>query len=387
MSEKKVLDSLSNSLPYNDGTGKRRFIAGGIVLASIAIYFWQDFLSFQDQIDKLVKSPTFFLGLILLIYAIGNISDLIGDLFLIKAASGISEIKKFFKRNRPKNEFLRVIMYPILFYASFILIPIFMYMYMTGSKKYELNLDHLSKHAKSTLNKLPIKVVDGIKKPLNENSDLATIHLLGMFSKDLDIKWARSRINRSKDISSVTSAVVISLLIGLVLSVLEKQPIGQFQSGFQKPSSLIYKETIDSVKTIGFSEKLINKIDNRAQELTQMNYVTTSEYIDNIVTIKNIIYQELSNHATDFEKGLDRDLVKKLIQQINVTEYYLEQLESQYPKNSQSALITGILLQINLYALLLFGLIALYVGFFNNQKIYLSGIIERLAINRHDSSD
>lgn len=353
-------------------------------MASVAMYFWQDFLLFQEQIDKLLKSPTFFLGLILLIYAVGNISDLIGDLFLVKAASGISESKKYFKRNKFKNRLTDALLGPFLIYISILLIPIFMYMYMIGRKKYELNFDHLSESARNTLDSLPSKVVDGIKKPLNENSDLAAIHLLGLFTKELDIKWARSRINRSKDILSVTSAVVISLLIGLVLSFLEQQPLRQFQSGFQKPNSLIYMETLDSIKRIGLSHELMSIINKHANELTQTDYVATNEYIDNVRSIKGNIYQELNNHTSKLDKGLDRDFVNKSIQQIKLSENLIAQLESQYPSSNYSRLITGFLLKLNLYGLLLFGLVALYVGFFNNQKTYLSNMIERLSIISHD---
>jgi hypothetical protein len=91
-----VVQRLLDRLPYSDGSGRRRFVAGGIVviglvLSGIVTEGIRDLAPplLGVNAEMLFRSPLLILSVMLVVYALGTVVELLGDIFLVRAASGI----------------------------------------------------------------------------------------------------------------------------------------------------------------------------------------------------------------------------------------------------------------------------------------------------------
>ncbi|NQY11297.1 MAG: hypothetical protein HRT71_17500 [Flavobacteriales bacterium] len=91
---KEGIDKFLDKLPYTDGTGRIKFIAGSVVLIGI-LYMYSEIvpakivaLAELDLAD-FISSPSLIAGAILIVYAIGNLVEVFGEYFLIRATAGL----------------------------------------------------------------------------------------------------------------------------------------------------------------------------------------------------------------------------------------------------------------------------------------------------------
>ena len=233
-------DKILDRIPFFDGSGRRRFVSGGIVLIGIVALNWGALggalkpLGTFDAKD-FIASPMIALIVVLMIYALGSIIDLFGELFLVRAASGI-----FWALNRPlhvvqrsHNEYAKKpgrtritktkdflmtslkTLWAIIWVIPHVLWSVLMG--FVGKTRYSFQIKRvLSKNALKFYTQLPEKVSDGIYHPVGNNAQVAQKYLIDQFTKESDRKWGWRQITRAKDVAATTTALLVILFHGVI---------------------------------------------------------------------------------------------------------------------------------------------------------------------------
>ena len=220
MTEEKM-DKILDRLPYFDGSGRRRFVAGGIILIGIAVPNWDGLQTVLGDVEigDIVTSPTIAAGALLLVYAIGSLAEMFGELFLVRAASGI-----FWGLRVPihvvkyKNKVLRVTIRTILVvFIGPILSFVFFLYGIIGRTRYTIDITTLlSQNARKLYEALPEKVARGLRMPVGDDTELALKFIIDELGSEADRKWARRLVVRAKDVAATITALQVVVLYMLL---------------------------------------------------------------------------------------------------------------------------------------------------------------------------
>ena len=77
MADDSSLDKILDRLPYSDCTGRRRFVAGGILLTGTIVIFSDDvknYLGAEIGTAQLLGSQILLFAAVLILYALGNLT-------------------------------------------------------------------------------------------------------------------------------------------------------------------------------------------------------------------------------------------------------------------------------------------------------------------------
>ena len=113
-----TIDKILEKLPYSDGSLRRRFVSGGIVIVgalviSLILYSYKEeplFIAKIKQIFESTKPTDIFTSPILLgiavlsVYALGNLVEMFGEIFLVRAAAGMFWAMSFPIRNPGEHD-------------------------------------------------------------------------------------------------------------------------------------------------------------------------------------------------------------------------------------------------------------------------------------------
>src|SRR5713101_5427155 len=86
------IDKLLDRLPAAEGDLRRRLTGGGLVLISLAAVFLQraeimDIAGLKPA--DLIRSPTLLIVFLLAVYAVGHVTDMIAETFVLRVGSNI----------------------------------------------------------------------------------------------------------------------------------------------------------------------------------------------------------------------------------------------------------------------------------------------------------
>ena len=216
------LEKVLERLPYSDGAGRRRIVAGGIVFIAGTFLQKDAFPSSlaQMELKEILTSPIIIAVCLLLIYAIGSIVELIGEIFLARAASGVLWGLSFpMRKINYESKALRYVTRGVLWFLGIpiLLAEVHLFLSFFGYPSYRIMLnDRLSERAKQLYNTLPEKVADGLSQPVGDNAELACKYVVEKMQDEKDRKWALYSVNRSKDVLAITSALFIAFTIFIV---------------------------------------------------------------------------------------------------------------------------------------------------------------------------
>ncbi len=231
--ERKTIEKVLDKLPYSDGSFRRRLVSGGIVLVGIIIVclLLSNPESFKElpignlTIKDFITSPIIAGVVILFVYALGNLVELFGEIFLVRSASGIFwalkfPLRKVKKEKEEKDKHHKIIIRSKI--ARFIfrgilwilLVPFLIIFHVVmgffGYTSYKIHIySDLSDRAKKLYEELPDKVELGLRQPVGDNTETAWKFLVDEFDLEQDQKWARRNISRVKEVLAVTTAIII----------------------------------------------------------------------------------------------------------------------------------------------------------------------------------
>lgn len=227
MSVEKIVDHL----PFLDGSGRRRFVAGGIILIGVAAQNPELFKAMLGmdtlEIGDILGSPVIAGGAILLVYAIGSLAEMLGELSLVRAASGIFLALrlpgKLVTWEAVPNRhwfygFLLIVMKSLLFVTVVPVMAVYMAaLGFVGITKFSIDIRRsVSDDAWAVFGKLPEAAQRGLHEPVGNETDFAQKYIVDLLQNEPDRKWARRLIIRAKDVAATITALQVVVLYTLL---------------------------------------------------------------------------------------------------------------------------------------------------------------------------
>lgn len=210
-----------DKLPYSDGAVRRRIVAGGLFwFLAIAIYSFQYSIPI-DTFVALTKNLGILLVASLVVYATGSVIEMLGEYFFARIAAGLLQALRSLDPNsmpvwRPKH-------WPISYRARGLWgIPEYVVnlalilpscitlalMGLFGRSVYRLeNLD--------TTLQLPASVLEGLREPAGRYANVAFFYFTNVIPDEEKKKWSKSQLNRARDISIITTTVLLTAPIAV----------------------------------------------------------------------------------------------------------------------------------------------------------------------------
>lgn len=239
-----TIDKILDKLPYSDGSLRRRFVSGGIVIVgalviSLILSSYKEEPLFIAKIKQIfetteptdiLKSPILVGIAVLSVYALGNLVEMFGEIFLVRAAAGMFWSMSFPYR-RPvgkRRSISKISIFVLKIYAVPFLIIFNVAKGIFGYTSYQIEIcSSLTEKAKSYYDKKikpEHKVAAGLTCPVGNNAETTWKHLVDQFQTDTDKMWARRSIGRVKDVLAITTALIIvfislSVVVSLVLPI------------------------------------------------------------------------------------------------------------------------------------------------------------------------
>lgn len=215
------LDALLERIPVLDGGGRRRLTAGTITLLTLLVAFSDIWPHIKEAIAAKDTSISLFLVVgALLIYATGVLVELMGEIFLARAVGNAVwsyvEAAKETRRWRPS---LRPSAWPYIIVWGSIQALGYFFVGLFGKSHWRMRLRRrLSANARSTYDKFPYPVRLALTRSLGAKAEFGRMALIELVTGPARKRWARTLMERPKDVLALVSALVISLLILLVWS-------------------------------------------------------------------------------------------------------------------------------------------------------------------------
>lgn len=226
--DQSTIKTLLDKLPYADGTGRRRFVSGSLIVIALYVFYWadvpkdtKDSLGFQS-LSELLKSPSTIVAVVLLIYSVGNIIELLTETYLMKAVAGFfAAIGNFLSAINGKPSLFddaksttdRIVM-ALISVGLFVIAPVGG---VIGLSPYRIRYAKAPLFSKNKfLITLPAEVADGLQWPFGPNNAIASHFLINSFKNSDDKVWAKKLVSRGKDISSITTSIVLVIAMALI---------------------------------------------------------------------------------------------------------------------------------------------------------------------------
>lgn len=211
-----LVDQLAERVPHLDGSFRRRFAAGGLLILPAVVFSSrmagvspEDFgLDWKDILSSHVAA----LGLLVLIYAAGHVVELIGEVFIARTAGNlvwsILAPLQFFQ-DKPK--WLRYSLRAIAWYPGLAFLGYYQFFKgLIGISSYKwIGLpDALSVEARHVFESFPSIVQRSLQEPFGNYSDIAWQYLRVNTPK-AQKNWINKSESRNKDILTIMTALFI----------------------------------------------------------------------------------------------------------------------------------------------------------------------------------
>ncbi len=216
-------DKIVEKIPFFDGTFRRRFTAGGLIVLPIIIFaitrYEISISTYHLDVKDILTSPTLAFGLLILIYAIGNLAEMLGEIFIIRVAGNVIwaflvPFGRFSKgpglaRNIARAVLWYIVFGPLFYYYSFKgLIGISEY-------KWEHLSEYLSPDAQNFFANLPYIVKRSLQEPFGNYGEIAWQYFQA-YSSQTHRKWLIKIESRNKEILAIITAVIIIYILSII---------------------------------------------------------------------------------------------------------------------------------------------------------------------------
>ena len=408
--DNKQLEVVLEKLPYMDGSGRRRFVTGGIILIGLIWLNWGSISSeiqvSDIEITDFLASPTLTFCVILMIYAIGSIVEMLGDLFLVRAASGVFWSFGFPSRKvNFKNKYLKYLaraalwLWAVPYIALFYVIRGFL-----GRTSYQINFENeLSEDGGKVFKKLPSKVSKGLAFPVGNESDFAIKYLIDKFRQEPDRKWARRLITRAKDVSATTTSILILVFVGVFSNnSTEKIIPPEISAQVRSIQEFAYQLTSDAskIKEISAGNKLRQDFDVLQNYASSLEYsLANTRQIDQMQNLVQHLKIKMDTwrigQVLKFSQSLEKKILpapslapdlKKISDLLATLNEKIDKLWALIKKHKELELQEFLQLQSLLYLLLVFVLLV-YSGFFTILRNGVVSILEAIALESETSDN
>lgn len=219
-----ALDKILDRVPYSDGGFRRRLSAGGIVAISVFYSLSERDIVNLDSVKEILTSPTFFVVLVLMIYAFGSLIEVLAELFISRLTGNIAWAVQTPNRLSMKvNKYLRPFVWCLAVYPGIIIWILIAFANAFGGRsdfRWTTLKDGLHEEGFKFFENLPKTVKLGLTEPFGEYGSLAWNYLLSI-EEGAKTKTLRRLETRNKDILVLVTALSI-ILAGLFVDFYDK---------------------------------------------------------------------------------------------------------------------------------------------------------------------
>ena len=371
-----TLDKIVDRLSYSDGSGRRRFVAGGIVVVGLVAIHWA---YFKDEVDidkwgDILTSPVFAAAALAFIYVIGLLVEIIGEKFFVMTVASLywaltEPIRRIDYCNPFKRYLVRLLRWifvvPVLIAIAKEVPKVF-----SGVTSYEIQVpERLTRKAQRLHDSLDEKVRAGLSHPMGDSAEFALRHIVERFAKESDRKRAEQSIGKAKSLLDVVTALLFLVIWATLVTLLN--PTSEEMAG--RPLPIIQGE-----------QALSKAIDELS--LSQIEARSGEEFLE----------ERMSAYKQSARKG---EALRRLLQAIEDVILFEEQANRLDDSDKQKlqkirghaeTLLRNIIpwerelrwKQYFVFAIFIIGLFVLYSAFFLTLKTAIIDILEELARKR-----
>jgi hypothetical protein len=215
------ISAVFERIPILDGGGRRRLTAGTLVVLTAVLVID----SLRSGIATLITNKDLSLSLVLagaglLIYATGVIVELVGEVFLARAVSNFVwsylHANAYAKTWRP---LYRSIAWPYVSIWGTLRGACYFVLGLFGASRWRMRpMRRLSANASQAFENQPPAVRESIQCALGNNAEFGRKALIDQLRTPESRRWARTLMDRPKDVLALVSAIIISLSLYLALA-------------------------------------------------------------------------------------------------------------------------------------------------------------------------
>lgn len=219
------VDKIVEKIPFFDGTFRRRFTAGGLIVLPTVLFAITHYgISISTfgklEVKDILTSPMLAFGLLILIYAIGNLVEMLGEIFIIRIAGNV--VWAFWVPLRLLSKSPRLVRYlarTLLWYPGFAFL--FSYYGLKGmigisDYKWDRLSESLSPDAQCLFDKLPSIVKRSLQEPFGNYGDIAWRYFKAS-SSQTQREWLSKIESRNKDILAIITALTIMYIFAIII--------------------------------------------------------------------------------------------------------------------------------------------------------------------------
>ncbi|MCS6319679.1 MAG: hypothetical protein H8K05_18300 [Nitrospira sp.] len=320
------IDIIAERVPAFDGSLRRKFFVGVLVLLTFLVSTPEtsNWIKFDPQSSQVWSLSLFTITFFLLVFAVGSAIELLGEVSLSRAIGGgfwgIRELfaDEFAQKNQRKPSYFinrfrfyiyRLICLPVYFFKYF-------FKGAVGRSDYRLDITPflsplLSPRGVIKLDSLPQQIKDGICNPLGPKSDLAFHFLAESFTTKVDRHWARSLVNRCRDVLAICTATVVIILYGAIVQVVP------FYTNHPERMAQQLREANDIIRLTNLNyDRLTSTLSSHARALEQSECTKKEGPQTSLCKHLNSVHSMLADRSNEIGRnhyhwGLSEDRYSK----------------------------------------------------------------------------
>ncbi len=316
------IDIIAERVPVFDGSLRRKFFVGVLVLLTFLISTPEtsNWIKLDPQSNQVWSLSLFTITFFLLVFAVGSAIELLGEVSLSRAiGGGVWGIKELFadefaqKNHRMPPHFLNRCRFYIY---RLICLPGYLFRYCfkgaVGGTDYRIDITpFLSPRGVTKFNSLPQQIKDGIGNPVGPKSDLAFHFLAESFTTDVDRRWARSLVNRCRDVLAICTAMVVIILYVAIVQVVP------FYSNYTERMAQQLREANDIIRLTNLNyDRLTSTLSSHANSLEQSECTKKDGPQTSLCKHLNSVHSMLADRSNEIGRnhylwGLSEDRYSK----------------------------------------------------------------------------
>lgn len=372
------------------------------------------------DLSIIIGSPVIAGGTVLLIYAIGSLAEMLGELSLVRAASAIYWATTYPIRAigwetvpgktwvfRSILYFVRATLYLTITFPMIVYAAIVGFFGRTG---YSIDIKSgISEKAGQFFDSMPLMAQEGLRQPVGNSTEFAHKYLLDHMPTEQDRKWARRLLTRAKDVAATVTALQVVVIFALIshtdFTFQNKQDVSELRD-----RSSGYLDVIRASREIERAGRRYNIAHNlrlrNIEDLVQTGQVVPPALIvelrRQVDLIRNTGQIELKAPAPNEDKGRKAEeeipkptkpklsrkiqqndvlsrLGQKLINEISRYSDITRKKEIKIEKKQAKKILINVILIFSSFAFIL-----MYLGYFTTLHNSISSILEAIAQHKHN---
>ncbi len=255
------IDKIVSRIPQAEGGFRRRFASGIVLVVPILLTLSLLHAKAQETLRETLTSPGLAFALAVLIYTIGNLVEMLGELYFARYAARLIRSFRLMREWDRQHRLLAVLMWS---FWPIQLVRLWRVLRSVRSDKssglLDDLMDDLGEQGRLLFDGFPKNVQQGFKQPDGQYAELSWRYLKSACTGDLQ-GWIIKLNSRNRDILAVTSALVVLWILSFLtayLLLLDVVPADSFDGAatvvpadfFDGPATVVQPDSFDDPATV-----------------------------------------------------------------------------------------------------------------------------------------